>query len=87
MGVLRVADVTPQLRGSRPSRHSASSTRELPINSTMTTVVMPTSTPSAMICAAQPAPTATNAVASEGFSALPRPVYGTMPVSARVPTT
>ena len=69
-GVLRVLEVTPQLRGSRPSRHSASSTRELPISSTMTTVVMPISTPTEMTCAAQPAPTAMKAVASEGFSAL-----------------
>ncbi|MNU10021.1 hypothetical protein D3C72_2569400 [compost metagenome] len=53
----------------------------------MTTVVMPTSTPMEMICAAQPAPTAMKAVASEGFSALASSVYGTMPVNASVTST
>src|SRR5690606_14335606 len=81
-GVFRVSDVTLSQRGSRPSRLIASSTRDNPISSTTITVVRPTRIPIEITCAAHPAPTATNAVASDGFSASASRVYGTMPVSA-----
>ena len=83
-GVPRLAEVTLRLRGRRPSRLIANSTRERPSSSTMMTVVRPTRMPTEITWAAQPAPTAMNAVASEALGSSASTVYGTMPVRTRL---
>ena len=60
--------VVERVRGSKPSRLMANTTRVSPNSSTMTTVAKPRQMPKLMILAAQSAPTNSNAVASDGLS-------------------
>ncbi len=59
-----LAGLGASLRGNRPSRDIAKSTRVWPSSSTMTTVVRPASAPMEMTFAAQSTPWRENAVAS-----------------------